>query len=104
VLRSVRIAATYGKVGLTPRYSRALHLNIFEQPKNFIFHKKHIILFSIKILHLTPTKGQFFIAMKFDDYLLKEINASITHQPTATKERRGGRVYAFVMLNSFTQF
>jgi hypothetical protein len=31
-LRSVRVAATYEKVGLTPRYSRALHLNIFEQP------------------------------------------------------------------------
>jgi hypothetical protein len=31
-LRSVRVAATYEKVGLTPRYSRALHLNVFEQP------------------------------------------------------------------------
>ncbi|MGD0170199.1 MAG: hypothetical protein ABSE54_10810 [Smithella sp.] len=33
-LRSVRVAATYEKVGLTPRYSRALHLSIFEQPRN----------------------------------------------------------------------
>jgi hypothetical protein len=32
LLRSVRVAATYEKVGLTPRYSRALHLSIFEQP------------------------------------------------------------------------
>jgi hypothetical protein len=31
-LRSVRVAATYEKAGLTPRYSRAWHLNIFEQP------------------------------------------------------------------------
>jgi hypothetical protein len=34
VLRSVRVAATYEKVGLTPRYLRALHLSIFEQPPN----------------------------------------------------------------------
>jgi hypothetical protein len=31
-LRSVRVAATYEKVGLTPRYSRTLYLSIFEQP------------------------------------------------------------------------
>jgi len=31
-LRSVRVVATYEKVGLTPRYSRVLHLSIFEQP------------------------------------------------------------------------
>jgi hypothetical protein len=34
VLRSVRVAATYEKVGLTPRCSRASHLSIFEQPQN----------------------------------------------------------------------
>jgi hypothetical protein len=39
VLRSVRIAATYAKVGLAPRYSRALHLNIFEQPRYPSFPK-----------------------------------------------------------------
>jgi hypothetical protein len=37
VLRSVRVAATYEKVGLTPRYSRALHLSIFEQSPNIGF-------------------------------------------------------------------
>jgi hypothetical protein len=39
VLRFVRIVATYEKVGLTPRYSRALHLSIFEQPQCFLFSK-----------------------------------------------------------------
>lgn len=39
VLRSVRVAATCEKVGLTPRYSRALHLNLFEQSEKQIrFH------------------------------------------------------------------
>jgi hypothetical protein len=40
-LRSVRVVATYEKVGLTPRYSCALHLSIFEQPQKLSFPCEH---------------------------------------------------------------
>jgi hypothetical protein len=46
-LRSVHVAATYEKVGLTPRYSRAWHLSIFEQPQNKGFFNGH---FEIKAI------------------------------------------------------
>jgi len=47
-LRSVRVAATYEKVGLTPRYSRALHLSIFEQPHKLRFFAGAIMLIASK--------------------------------------------------------
>jgi hypothetical protein len=66
VLRSVRVVATYEKVGLTPRYLRALHMGIFEQSLNResgmvgkLINKNvlYFFIFIITILFLSTIAG-----------------------------------------------